>query len=118
MLKEQHRINTFYFFFFNDTATTEIYTLSYTTLFRSPSTRSGRGRRVVCDCGVYIGLPCSYSGDRKSTRLNSSHSQISYAVFCLKKNRNPHPHYTTTNIRTLRHHHRRNIHVPVRQTFQ
>src|SRR2546427_13234055 len=76
-------------FFFNDTATTEIYTLSYTTLFRSRATaqvedqepplipmqpvRQSRRRGLV------------EQGDRKSTRLNSSHSQISYAVFCLKK---------------------------------
>src|SRR6266513_3707833 len=69
----------FFFFFFNDTATTEIYTLSYTTLFRSRIQRTGSGfaqrdedrhRRIR---------------DRKSTRLNSSHVSISYAVFCLKK---------------------------------
>src|SRR2546430_9774995 len=57
----------------------------YTTLFRS----------VFCSTAQRIapekGHACSYeqawpfSGDRKSTRLNSSHSQISYAVFCLKK---------------------------------
>src|SRR5438270_8098393 len=51
----------------------------YTTLFRSTRTpcgpsRHGRARRA---CGGRV--------DRKSTRLNSSHSQISYAVFCLKK---------------------------------
>src|SRR2546427_9848960 len=74
-----------FFFFFNDTATTEIYTLSLhdalPILSRGPgswnvassssrtSRTGGRARRR----------------DRKSTRLNSSHSQISYAVFCLKK---------------------------------
>src|SRR2546430_7040111 len=60
----------------------------YTTLFRSLARREGEpgvdvpsavlgrsGRHVAAECG----------GDRKSTRLNSSHSQISYAVFCLKK---------------------------------
>src|SRR5574340_1363807 len=68
----------FFFFFFNDTATTEIYTLS-----------------------LHDALPISFLGeneyklhhhqseldplDRKSTRLNSSHQKISYAVFCLKK---------------------------------
>src|SRR3989475_9208299 len=36
--------------------------------------------------GLHRGWPGSRPGDRKSTRLNSSHSQISYAVFCLKKN--------------------------------
>src|SRR5688572_32705484 len=66
----------------------------YTTLFRSPSlssshvlTRRTRHRvavRITFHCyNCHIALP-SYR-DRKSTRLNSSHSQISYAVFCLKK---------------------------------
>src|SRR2546430_7864482 len=85
----------FFFFFFNDTATTEIYTLSlhdalpistgatpssvglpaYTGEQRSPAMLSSKikMRRLVL------------IADRKSTRLNSSHSQISYAVFCLKK---------------------------------
>src|SRR2546430_12199004 len=70
------------FFFFNDTATTEIYTLSYTTLFRSlarPAPRGGCGLVQTWRSKRGLGL------DRKSTRLNSSHSQISYAVFCLKK---------------------------------
>src|SRR5579862_9978602 len=68
-----------FFFFFNDTATTEIYTLSLHDALPispacSPPPSPGSG---------------SASGaawrDRKSTRLNSSHSSISYAVFCLKK---------------------------------
>src|SRR2546430_12257072 len=78
----------FFFFFFNDTATTEIYTLSLhdalpiftartiTTRRSCTRYRSGVGRRA--------GSP-RWARDRKSTRLNSSHSQISYAVFCLKK---------------------------------
>src|SRR2546429_9282366 len=78
-----HLRQVFFFFFFNDTATTEIYTLSYTTLFRSaypkfPRT-SRRGRRARSP------RRCSRARDRKSTRLNSSHGYISYAVFCLKK---------------------------------
>src|SRR5690349_23012225 len=73
-----------FFFFFNDTATTEIYTLSHTTLFRSAAVRrpaaAGRGRpRHRRRAGRGAGE------DRKSTRLNSSHVEISYAVFCLKK---------------------------------
>src|SRR2546427_9584758 len=55
----------------------------YTTLFRSLN-NLGKGLQFFGDClkrDVLIGL----DGDRKSTRLNSSHSQISYAVFCLKK---------------------------------
>src|SRR5438132_8980726 len=74
----------FLFFFFNDTATTEIYTLSLhdalpisdcPSLFRCHHLATGREP----DSGV---LP---KRDRKSTRLNSSHTVISYAVFCLKK---------------------------------
>src|SRR5690348_17697420 len=77
-----------FFFFFNDTATTEIYTLSLHDALpissrtsnparsreRPPGPRAERRRLWV------ISLR-----DRKSTRLNSSHPSISYAVFCLKK---------------------------------
>src|SRR2546430_14302632 len=74
------------FFFFNDTATTEIYTLSLhdalpiSSSATSTSTRAGSMRPRAPTAR----RSCS-SQDRKSTRLNSSHSQISYAVFCLKK---------------------------------
>src|SRR2546430_16983529 len=106
MSRTRHTSSPFIFFFFNDTATTEIYTLSLhdalpistrrtpilagavflkplyrpiILLAKSPFSsfaheRSHRGRTDK-----------SGQGDRKSTRLNSSHSQISYAVFCLKK---------------------------------
>src|SRR5271168_5575670 len=67
-----------FFFFFNDTATTEIYTLSLHDALPIFSGRPHGGcRPVPCDIGP--------TGDRKSTRLNSSHRTISYAVFCLKK---------------------------------
>src|SRR3972149_1817516 len=56
----------------------------YTTLFRSVPTMTIRNR-VPETALIYQGIG---SGDRKSTRLNSSHSQISYAVFCLKKTDN------------------------------
>src|SRR2546430_13693278 len=76
------------FFFFNDTATTEIYTLSLHDALpisrrraRWGTDRSGR-QQSLCR-----GLREIDATDRKSTRLNSSHSQISYAVFCLKKNK-------------------------------
>src|SRR5690349_24687065 len=74
----------FFFFFFNDTATTEIYTLSYTTLFRSLSLAIAifGGERLA---GVSPIASALIGADRKSTRLNSSHVEISYAVFCLKK---------------------------------
>src|SRR5258708_24202149 len=89
MLRRRLRIFS-NFFFFNDTATTEIYTLSLHDALpisflsgrvaparphfdssRASALRRGRGRWR--------------SRDRKSTRLNSSHQIISYAVFCLKK---------------------------------
>src|SRR2546427_9074986 len=62
----------------------------YTTLFRSRGqgraqpTQGGVAQRIKA-VGAEPGLELQAPGDRKSTRLNSSHSQISYAVFCLKK---------------------------------
>src|SRR5688572_31029820 len=89
------------FFFFHDTATTEIYTLSLHdalpifsglahSFLRANGVSVGDGSNVdVRSCGARaVVLPARDTGhavDRKSTRLNSSHSQISYAVFCLKK---------------------------------
>src|SRR6185503_21316442 len=70
----------FFFFFFNDTATTEIYTLSLHDAL--PISTTPRRPPSVCpNCGART----PRSRDRKSTRLNSSHGYISYAVFCLKK---------------------------------
>src|SRR5437868_9620501 len=72
----------FFFFFFNDPATTEIYTLSLhdaLPISRAPSA----AHRSGCPTTGWSG--CTGSRDRKSTRLNSSHVSISYAVFCLKK---------------------------------
>src|SRR5688572_32526589 len=62
----------------------------YTTLFRSEVGRADPGLRAPAAAGLHDprpgdGRPGGPSPDRKSTRLNSSHSQISYAVFCLKK---------------------------------
>src|SRR3712207_8415367 len=98
------------FFFFNDTATTEIYTLSlhdalpisnlwsnYTESFGivnysiaaklgyDAMNRNGKMRNGLFADNSY-GKSCRR--DRKSTRLNSSHANISYAVFCLKKKKN------------------------------
>src|SRR2546429_5547223 len=75
------------FFFFNDTATTEIYTLSLhdaLPIFKTISrvVRSGCETEERVSPFRRVGV-----GDRKSTRLNSSHGYISYAVFCLKKKR-------------------------------
>src|SRR5258708_9169819 len=87
----------FFLFFFNDTATTEIYTLSLhdaLPILRSPCSREGAGPialrfRAPCSSSWRkAAISISASADRKSTRLNSSHQIISYAVFCLKKKKN------------------------------
>src|SRR2546422_6577369 len=87
------------FFFFNDTATTEIYTLSLhdalpilgdEALIR-PSARSQR-RRPADEAFLE-------RTDRKSTRLNSSHGYISYAVFCLKKKTRNNGQHTVVDSR-------------------
>src|SRR5688572_33445667 len=73
-------------FFFNVTATTEIYTLSLhdaLPISELPARRAWL-RRILLSQG-HPGPQAAGGQDRKSTRLNSSHSQISYAVFCLKK---------------------------------
>src|SRR3712207_8977485 len=90
-----------YFFFFNDTATTEIYTLSLhdalpisRPVLREVGPIEGTaGRRgwhrsrgtMTRGRGEENGRGLLHTQDRKSTRLNSSHANISYAVFCLKK---------------------------------
>src|SRR3712207_6907284 len=104
-----------FFFFFNDTATTEIYTLSlhdalpiFPILQRLAQAGSYLPRslellltypfpKTVTDgiFGDYTGLRVTLDAertDRKSTRLNSSHANISYAVFCLKKKKKKHIH--------------------------
>src|SRR3712207_8688601 len=102
-------------FFFNDTATTEIYTLSLHDALpicnvrrtAPPSPENATARRVgrdpsaapgnepsVANVMMRVGstagerLAATRKVDRKSTRLNSSHANISYAVFCLKKKKN------------------------------
>src|SRR3712207_8919643 len=90
-------------FFFNDTATTEIYTLSLhdalpiseaggrAALLEALGRRGGAARAPGADerdSGAEPRADARAAGDepdRKSTRLNSSHANISYAVFCLKK---------------------------------
>src|SRR2546429_3753261 len=107
------------FFFFNDTATTEIYTLSLhdalPICMRITWERAAPYSGSMLKQGIFHSLPSNnmtielvktgeltsggslngsfariYSGDRKSTRLNSSHGYISYAVFCLKKQKISH----------------------------
>src|SRR5260221_13980159 len=88
-----------FFFFFNDTATTEIYTLSLHDAlpilpFQSKADDAARRvgsfdrpflRRDLRDAELSRAALAPHEIDRKSTRLNSSHTVISYAVFCLKK---------------------------------
>src|SRR5437764_10915027 len=74
----------FLYFFFNDTAPTEIYTLSLHDALPILGERAGHGRSRAVP-GVVRARRGICRRDRKSTRLNSSHRCISYAVFCLKK---------------------------------
>src|SRR5437763_2327470 len=83
-----------FLFFFNDTATTEIYTLSlHDALPIFCESRRGKPDRNIRSCcqlsdflrRLVVSLGHGANRDRKSTRLNSSHRCISYAVFCLKK---------------------------------
>src|SRR5207248_10787585 len=77
---------TFPFFFFTDTATTEIYTLSlHDALPISPDAIVQPRRVAAPGVGWVVVVAEEILVDRKSTRLNSSHRTISYAVFCLKK---------------------------------
>src|SRR2546427_4603424 len=107
----------FVFFFFNDTATTEIYTLSlhdalpiyypgtgYDCQFwmernvNNTGWYDESGVKIITPGTVNWASPDYWDGqDRKSTRLNSSHSQISYAVFCLKKKKHKIVNTTSTN---------------------
>src|SRR5215208_8066687 len=76
----------FIFFFFNDTATTEIYTLSLHDALPISAVDRGRDERAQHPAEQHRDATrLVEGGDRKSTRLNSSHVAISYAVFCLKK---------------------------------
>src|SRR3712207_9290835 len=96
MVNEDDVCILFIFFFFNDTATTEIYTLSLHDALPIYSRdvkvaagedelHAGVRKPVALDHGSGLGQV-----DRKSTRLNSSHANISYAVFCLKKKKKSH----------------------------
>src|SRR5260221_5064563 len=95
--------SAFSLFFFNDTATTEIYTLSLhdalpISLFAALNTLDGtvigmcqeRHRHQEWLKFLRVIDDVTPAGDRKSTRLNSSHTVISYAVFCLKKKKSDH----------------------------
>src|SRR5438309_11610404 len=83
-----------FFFFYNATATTEIYTLSLhdalpiSAAMQRDNPSTGTIALLVTGANIAPDVLASARDgtvDRKSTRLNSSHSSISYAVFCLKK---------------------------------
>src|SRR5438309_5801692 len=110
----RHHVDLLLIFFFKHPATTEIYTLSlhdalpiYGARKHPNRTWSHKGplrrRRLppITPCGWRskpVWLDSVPITDRKSTRLNSSHSSISYAVFCLKKKKTPNQHaYTITH---------------------
>src|SRR3712207_9150115 len=97
------------FFFFNDTATTEIYTLSLHDALPISVSRCAAGRTRPDGCNRRRSATSRSRDrrrcgtrrhprlqDRKSTRLNSSHANISYAVFCLKKKKKQSTTSTTT----------------------
>src|SRR2546430_10363033 len=80
--------STLFFFFLMIRRPPRSTLFPYTTLFRSHKSlrrRASLHRRIFSSSDCPSGVSCRRRRDRKSTRLNSSHSQISYAVFCLKK---------------------------------
>src|SRR3712207_9541703 len=94
-----YTIRSIFVFFFNDTATTEIYTLSLhdalpilrrPRVVRADDEQPG-GAGLLGGAGQLDGV-ARVVRDRKSTRLNSSHANISYAVFCLKKKKSMNSH--------------------------
>src|SRR2546421_5855356 len=101
-------VSFYFFFFFNDTATTEIYTLSLHDALPISAVIWGEFYVKSKFDSLMVGIQASVGDDpdclnrdRKSTRLNSSHDQISYAVFCLKKKKNktlPIARLTLTNL--------------------
>src|SRR2546430_8162664 len=96
----------FFFFFFLMIRRPPRSTLfPYTTLFRSPRPYSSWKRwRRLCQCLSLSHWHSEPLPDRKSTRLNSSHSQISYAVFCLKKKKKKYTHIKLNHNRASLNH--------------
>src|SRR3712207_6907688 len=106
------------YFFFNDTAPTEIYTLSLHDALpiyepsvgaspvdpplRVQRRQAGEEREADLEPGMARAAegPEGVPGDRKSTRLNSSHANISYAVFCLKKKNSSHANISSSTSRS------------------
>src|SRR5437870_10169047 len=94
-------------FFFNEPATTEIYTLSLhdalpISLFRAEP-RAAADKNLSQAISKWLGLCRQFTHleklDRKSTRLNSSHVAISYAVFCLKKKKKTRTDHAKSRVR-------------------
>src|SRR5258708_28327723 len=112
-----HLLFISFFFFFNDTATTEIYTLSLHDALpiwchcRSSNRGATATTRAwepccgwwnICCCGATTPSDREWPApDRKSTRLNSSHQIISYAVFCLKKKKVTEPYRVSAHTRRV-----------------
>src|SRR5688572_31989097 len=105
----------FSLFFFNDTATTEIYTLSLhdaLPIYLEIDTETWENLPPGDHIAVIRGVRKDLAGgrnvdfllDRKSTRLNSSHSQISYAVFCLKKKKKKYIDSYSAHLNTTKSH--------------
>src|SRR5437773_9716847 len=107
------RLSVFFFFFFNDTATTEIYTLSLHDALPIFGNDTAFAVLLGNNDGSFrpptIFAQGALATDRKSTRLNSSHITISYAVFCLKKKKQHQKQYVKraeqmTNLETACQH--------------
>src|SRR3712207_8759460 len=106
----RNKLNNFFFLMIRRPPRSTLF--PYTTLFRSMSVilsrADGKGPHAL---GVGARITClratserarSFASDRKSTRLNSSHANISYAVFCLKKKKlKPSSHPTSTHFSSL-----------------
>src|SRR4051812_50008783 len=97
-----------FFFFFKDTATTEIYTLSLHDALPISREQALDHRLAIRRAPAVVALRSAERArgpeeDRKSTRLNSSHMSISYAVFCLKKKKRRNDYNKIAKIITIRH---------------
>src|SRR2546422_8090187 len=101
-MNKRKRKHISFLFFFNDTATTEIYTLSLHDALPISQSFYPAILEELLQVAV-TGLNATCRRDRKSTRLNSSHGYISYAVFCLKKKKIFSRNRRYTNKRKSKH---------------
>src|SRR5207253_8073082 len=96
----------FVFFFFNDPAPPQIYTLSLHDALPISRLKTELPWRRVSLVALmnFLITPATFGRDRKSTRLNSSHVAISYAVFCLKKKKKKKPlFYLVSNLHVVQY---------------